>query len=221
MVRTHRNFQLLSDAQSYGFRYETYLDATFEALAGRIGDSLHGCRDCASGNRKLGYVGQANGPAKTDDAYLRADVTPWNAKVAGLVASVAVSDYEPVKAGDLLVRFTSRAGDASRAHRPVLSRPRGPVRRCERRKCGRRKGTDARELTASRSTKDDQTSSLFSVVTYAAHLLDLPVATRNPAYPNPLRRILLWTVLPGMQPTVRGEGVRILIHSRAGNKQQN
>ena len=36
MVRTHRNFQLLSDAQSYGFRYETYLDATFEALAGPL-----------------------------------------------------------------------------------------------------------------------------------------------------------------------------------------
>ena len=158
---------------------------------------------------------------ETDDAYIRADLTPLSTKVAGLIASVSVSDYEPVKAGDLLVRFTSRAGDASRAHRPVLSRPRGPVRRCERRKCGRRKGTDARELTASRTTKDDQTSSLFSVVTYAAHLLDLPVATRNPAYPNPLRRILLWTVLPGMQPTVRGEGVRILIHSRAGNKQQN
>jgi len=30
---------------------------------------------------------------KTDDAYLQADVTPLSTKVAGLVASVAVSDY--------------------------------------------------------------------------------------------------------------------------------
>src|SRR6202162_6269185 len=41
---------------------------------------------------------------KTDDAYLRADVTPLSTKAAGLVASVEVSDYQRVKAGDLLVR---------------------------------------------------------------------------------------------------------------------
>src|SRR5215467_10341499 len=40
---------------------------------------------------------------QTDDAYVRADVTPLSTKVAGLVASVAVSDYQAVKAGDLLV----------------------------------------------------------------------------------------------------------------------
>jgi membrane fusion protein (multidrug efflux system) len=40
---------------------------------------------------------------QTDDAYVRADVTPLSTKVAGLVANVAVSDYQPVKAGDLLV----------------------------------------------------------------------------------------------------------------------
>jgi membrane fusion protein (multidrug efflux system) len=40
---------------------------------------------------------------KTDDAYLRADVTPLSTKVAGIVASVHVSDYQAVKAGDLLV----------------------------------------------------------------------------------------------------------------------
>jgi membrane fusion protein (multidrug efflux system) len=39
---------------------------------------------------------------KTDDAYLRADVTPLSTKAAGLVASVEVSDYQPVKAGELL-----------------------------------------------------------------------------------------------------------------------
>jgi membrane fusion protein (multidrug efflux system) len=42
---------------------------------------------------------------KTDDAYLRADVTPLSTKAAGLVASVEVSDYQPVKAGELLARL--------------------------------------------------------------------------------------------------------------------
>jgi membrane fusion protein (multidrug efflux system) len=40
---------------------------------------------------------------ETDDAYLHADRTPLSTKVAGLVATVAVSDYQAVKAGDLLV----------------------------------------------------------------------------------------------------------------------
>jgi len=42
---------------------------------------------------------------KTDDAALRADLTPLSTKVAGLVAKVAVSDYQAVKAGDLLVQL--------------------------------------------------------------------------------------------------------------------
>ncbi len=42
---------------------------------------------------------------KTDDAYVRADLTPLSTKVAGLVATVLVSDYQPVKAGDLLVQL--------------------------------------------------------------------------------------------------------------------
>jgi membrane fusion protein (multidrug efflux system) len=42
---------------------------------------------------------------KTDDAYLRADLTPLSTKVAGLVDAVMVSDYQPVKAGDLLVQL--------------------------------------------------------------------------------------------------------------------
>jgi membrane fusion protein, multidrug efflux system len=42
---------------------------------------------------------------KTDDAYLRADVTPLSTKAAGIVASVEVSDYQSVNAGDLLVRL--------------------------------------------------------------------------------------------------------------------
>jgi membrane fusion protein, multidrug efflux system len=42
---------------------------------------------------------------ETDDAYLRADLTPLSTKVAGLVATVAVSDYQPVRSGDLLVQL--------------------------------------------------------------------------------------------------------------------
>src|SRR5215472_15355710 len=42
---------------------------------------------------------------ETDDAYVQADLTPLSTKVAGLVAKVAVSDYQPVKAGDLLVQL--------------------------------------------------------------------------------------------------------------------
>src|SRR5580704_15458243 len=42
---------------------------------------------------------------KTDDAFLHVDVTPLSTKAAGLVASVEVSDYQRVKAGDLLARL--------------------------------------------------------------------------------------------------------------------
>jgi membrane fusion protein (multidrug efflux system) len=42
---------------------------------------------------------------KTDDAYTRSDLTPLSTKVAALVASVPVSDYQEVKAGQLLVQL--------------------------------------------------------------------------------------------------------------------
>jgi len=42
---------------------------------------------------------------RTDDAYIRADLTPLSTKVAGLVATVPVSDYQWVDAGDLLVEL--------------------------------------------------------------------------------------------------------------------
>jgi membrane fusion protein, multidrug efflux system len=42
---------------------------------------------------------------ETDDAYLRADLTPLSTKVSGLVDSVVVSDYQSVRAGDLLVQL--------------------------------------------------------------------------------------------------------------------
>jgi len=50
------------------------------------------------------WVSQRPGQ-KTDDAYVRADLTPLSTKVTGLVAEVCVSDYQPVKAGDLLVQL--------------------------------------------------------------------------------------------------------------------
>ena len=41
----------------------------------------------------------------TDDAYVRGDITPLGAKVEGYVRRVAVSDFQRVKAGDLLVEI--------------------------------------------------------------------------------------------------------------------
>src|SRR5215471_20102911 len=45
------------------------------------------------------------GTVKTDDAYLRADITPLSTKVSGTVQEVEVVDYQRVKAGDLLVQL--------------------------------------------------------------------------------------------------------------------
>src|ERR1700752_430292 len=42
---------------------------------------------------------------RTDDAFLRADITPLSTRVSGTVAQVAVTDYQHVKAGDLLVQL--------------------------------------------------------------------------------------------------------------------
>jgi len=41
----------------------------------------------------------------TDDAYVRGDLTPLSTKVAGIVRDVKVSDYQKVRAGDLLVEL--------------------------------------------------------------------------------------------------------------------
>jgi membrane fusion protein (multidrug efflux system) len=41
----------------------------------------------------------------TDDAYVKGDITPLSAKIEGYVSKVAVSDYQSVKAGDLLVEI--------------------------------------------------------------------------------------------------------------------
>jgi len=42
---------------------------------------------------------------ETDDAYVRADLTPLSTKVSGVVAKVLVDDYQTVKAGDVLVQL--------------------------------------------------------------------------------------------------------------------
>jgi membrane fusion protein (multidrug efflux system) len=54
-----------------------------------------------------GWNGWVGGPGwqKTDDAILRADITPLSTRVSGTVAQVAVTDYQRVKAGDLLVQL--------------------------------------------------------------------------------------------------------------------
>src|ERR1041385_5244698 len=46
-----------------------------------------------------------SGSQTTDDALLRADITPLSTRVSGTVAQVAVADYQRVKAGDLLVQL--------------------------------------------------------------------------------------------------------------------
>src|SRR5258707_10333567 len=49
---------------------------------------------------------------ETDDAYVRADLTPLSTKVSGVVVKVLVDDYQTVKAGDPLVQLRD---DDSRA----------------------------------------------------------------------------------------------------------
>src|SRR5277367_5610850 len=41
----------------------------------------------------------------TDDAYVRGDITPLSTKVAGIVRTVNVADYQQVHKGDLLVEL--------------------------------------------------------------------------------------------------------------------
>jgi membrane fusion protein, multidrug efflux system len=57
----------------------------------------------------------------TDDAYVGGDVTVIAPKVAGLIAEVAVTDNQPVHAGDILVRLDDRD------YRAVLAKAEGAV----------------------------------------------------------------------------------------------
>jgi membrane fusion protein, multidrug efflux system len=49
--------------------------------------------------------GSERSEQETDDAYVRADLTPLSTKVSGIVAKVLVDDYQTVKGGDLLVQL--------------------------------------------------------------------------------------------------------------------
>jgi membrane fusion protein, multidrug efflux system len=49
--------------------------------------------------------GSGRAEQETDDAYVRADLTPLSTKVSGVVAKVFVDDYQTVKTGDLLVQL--------------------------------------------------------------------------------------------------------------------
>ena len=57
---------------------------------------------------------------RTDDAYVRGDLTPLSTKVAGIVRDVKVSDFKQVRKGDLLVDledddYTAQVAQASAA----------------------------------------------------------------------------------------------------------
>src|SRR5271163_3216003 len=41
----------------------------------------------------------------TDDAYVRGDITPLSTKVAGIVKTVSVSDFQQVHKGDLIAQL--------------------------------------------------------------------------------------------------------------------
>src|ERR1700720_1409167 len=42
---------------------------------------------------------------RTDDAYLRADMTPLSTRISGTVRKVNVNDYQSVKAGQILIEL--------------------------------------------------------------------------------------------------------------------
>jgi membrane fusion protein, multidrug efflux system len=44
----------------------------------------------------------------TDDAYVGGEVTTLSSKVSGFIETVAVTDNQPIKAGDLLVKLDDR-----------------------------------------------------------------------------------------------------------------
>src|SRR6202021_2631134 len=50
------------------------------------------------------WEGRAGGQ-ETDDAYVRADMTPLSTRVSGTVRSMDVNDYQPVTQGQLLVQL--------------------------------------------------------------------------------------------------------------------
>src|SRR5262249_34133264 len=76
-------------------RFKKFVPVVVQALAAIILFGIMG-----GWNRWVG-----SGTQKTDDAILRADITPLSTRVSGTVVQVAVADYQRVKAGDLLVQL--------------------------------------------------------------------------------------------------------------------
>jgi membrane fusion protein, multidrug efflux system len=58
--------------------------------------TINGCWTSWTGNRS---------EQKTDDAYIRADLTPLSTRISGTVRSVNITDYQAVKKGEVLVEL--------------------------------------------------------------------------------------------------------------------
>jgi len=64
------------------------------AVAGLLLFGINGCWTSWQGGR---------GEQKTDDAYVRADMTPLSTRISGTVRKLEVQDYQPVRAGQELI----------------------------------------------------------------------------------------------------------------------
>jgi membrane fusion protein, multidrug efflux system len=87
----------IAPSRSFGWRLRSLLPSLFAALLA-VGLAFGIALNWDD------WVGAA-GPQWTDDAYLQADLTPLSAQVAGQVSTVKVTDFQRVKAGDLLVQI--------------------------------------------------------------------------------------------------------------------
>jgi membrane fusion protein (multidrug efflux system) len=66
------------------------------AVAAALIFTINGCWTSWTGNRS---------EQKTDDAYVRADLTPLSTRISGTVRSVNITDYQAVKQGQILVEL--------------------------------------------------------------------------------------------------------------------
>jgi multidrug resistance efflux pump len=85
-----------TDGGKRGINFKKFIPLLVLLLAGGILFGIAG-----GWNRFVG----GGSTQRTDDAFLRADITPLSTRVSGTVAQVAVTDYQRVKAGDLLVQL--------------------------------------------------------------------------------------------------------------------
>src|SRR5689334_14966627 len=87
----------MADAdQRYGARREIWIRLALVLAAGAIA-ALSITRWYSWGGARVRQT--------ADDAYVHGDATPLSAKVEGYVRTVAVADFQQVKAGDLLVQI--------------------------------------------------------------------------------------------------------------------